>query len=180
MNARIRKGLAALTLLAWLAGGSACAAAQEARPERLRSFGTTRSCRGVSASTQWLSQARLGGISLNLRVTTKAGAEVTFMERLTASKDEVGMALEILTSIWEDGTTLQVDQRALDQLTRLGVTRVVMADPGLNVRQRYDVPELSDVCALLGLKKNEQLCVAGDDAPLAVVGEDGVRRLITR
>lgn len=179
MNARIRRGLAALTLLALLGGASVCAA-EEARAERLGAFGPTRSCRGVSASAEWLSQARVGGISLNLRVTTQAGAEVTFMEKLSACKGEEGMTLEILASVWQDGMSLQCDRHALDVLTRVGVTRVVMADPYRNVRARYDVQELRDVCTLLELQKKEQLCVAGDDAPLAVVGEDGVRRQITR
>lgn len=179
MNARIRKGLAALTLLALLGGASVCTA-EEARTERLGAFGPTRGCRGVSASAEWLSQARVGGISLNLRVTTPAGVEVTFMEKLSASKDEEGMALEVLASVWQDGMMLQCDQHALEVLTRVGVTRVVMADPFRNVRARYDVQELREVCALLKLQKKEQLCVAGDDAPLAVIGEDGVRRQITR
>ena len=180
MNGRIRKGLTPLSLLLVFTGLAAFATAEDAPAQRLKSFGSVRSCRGVSASAEWLSQARVGGFSLNLRLTTQTGTELAFMERLTASKGEEGMALELLASRWPDGLTLQVDQRALDTLARLGVTRLVLADSSLHVRERYDVQELSAIRELLELGEKEQLCVAGENAPLTVLSEDGVRRQVTR
>lgn len=179
MNARIQKGLAAAALLALLAGPVSLVPAREAAAERLRVFDADRSRRGISISAEWMVQARVGGLPLNLRLTTPTGAEVTFMERLSDFGEE-GMAFEMMASDWPDGLTLQFDQRALDVLARVGVTELVLADDGLNVRARYDVQELGDIRALLGLGEKEQLCIAGEDAPLMAINEDGVRRQVTR
>lgn len=179
MNVRIQKRLAAAALLALLAGPVSLLPAREASAERLRAFGYERSCRGVSASTEWMQQARIGGLLLNLRLTTATGAGVTFMERLSDLEEE-GMALELMASLWTDGLTLQFDQHALDVLTRVGVTKLVLADENREVRARYDVQELIAVRALLELGDREQLCIAGEDAPLMAINEDGVRRQVTR
>lgn len=90
------------------------------------------------------------------------------------------MALELMASLWTDGLTLQFDQHALDVLTRVGVTKLVLADENREVRARYDVQEMIAVRALLELGDREQLCIAGEDAPLMAINEDGVRRQVTR
>ena len=179
MNARIQKGLAAAALLALLAGPLSLAPAREASAERLRAFDGERSRRGVLISDEWMAQARVGGLPLNLRLTTPTGAVVAFMERLT-DFGEVGMAFEMMADEWLDGLTLQFDQRALDVLSRVGVTKLVLADENREVRARYDVQELMAIRALLELGDKEQLCIAGEDAPLMAINEDGVRRQVTR
>lgn len=179
MNGNIQRGLAAAALLALLAGPVSLLPAREAAAERLSAFGHRRGCRGVSASTEWLRQARIGGLMLNLRLTAPTGEPVTFMERLS-EVDEDGMALEMLTSKWADNLALQLDQHALDVLRRVGVTQVVLADEYREVRLRYDVQELDAIRALLGLGEKEQLCIAGEDAPLMAIDEDGVRRHVTK
>jgi hypothetical protein len=47
-----------------------------------------------------------------------------------------------------------------------------------NVRAVYSVSELEAVRGALGLEAAEQLCVSGEDAPVTVVSEDGVRRQV--
>ena len=179
MNARIQKGLAAAALLALLAGPISLVTAGEASAERVRAFDGEHSRRGVLISTEWMAQARIDGLPLNLRLTTSTGARITFMERLS-DYGEAGMAFEMLASKWPDGLTLQFDQRALDVLSRVGVTELVLADANRNVRARYDVQELAEIRALLELGEKEQLCIAGEDAPLMAINEDGVRRQVTR
>lgn len=179
MNGTIQKGLAAAALLALLAGPVSLLRAGEAAAERLSEFGHRRGWRGVSASTEWLWQARIGGLMLDLHLTTPTGEAVTFMERLSEA-DEDGMALELMASRWPDNLALQIDQHALDVLRRVGVTQVVLADNQLEVRLRFDVQELTAIRALLGLGEKEQLCIAGEDAPLMAIDEDGVRRHVTK
>ena len=178
MKATIQKGLAAAVLLALLTGPAFLLPAREAAAERLYPFGVRRDWHGVAMSTEWLWQARVGGLSLNLRLTTPVGTEVTFMERLSEG-DEGGMNLELLASSWPEKLALQLDQYALDVLSRVGVTQIVLADENLDVRLRFDVQELSAIRALLGLGAKEQLCIAGEDAPLMAINEDGVRRHVT-
>ena len=179
MNARILKGLTAAVLLALLAGPVSLVPARAAEAERLRAFDGERSRRGVLMSAEWMSQARVGGFPLNLRLTTPMGKVVTFMERLSDLGEE-GMVFEMMASSWQDGLTLQFDQRALDVLARVEVTELVLADENRNVRARYNVQELGEIRALLGLGDKEQLCIAGEDAPLMAINEDGVRRQVTR
>lgn len=179
MNARFQKRLAAAALLALLAGPVSLIPAREADAERLRAFDGEYSRRGVLISTEWMSQARVGGMPLNLRLTTPTGATVTFKERLSDFGEE-GMAFEMMASKWQDGLTLQFDQRALDVLARVEVTELVLADEDRNVRARYDLQELGAIRALLELGEKEQLCIAGEDAPLMAINEDGVRRQVTR
>ena len=179
MKAHIQKVLAAATLLALLAGPVSPIPAERASAERLRAFDGDRSRRGVLISAEWMLQARVGGLPLNLRLTTPTGVSIAFMERLS-DFGEAGMAFEMMADEWQDGLALQFDQRALDVLARVGVTELVLADEERNVRVRYDVQELGTIRALLELGEKEQLCIAGDDAPLMAIHEAGVRRQVTR
>ena len=179
MKARIQKGLAVAALLTLLAGPAFPVPAARASAERLRAFDGNRSRRGIQMSAEWLLQARVGGLPLNLRLTTPTGISIAFMERLS-DFGEAGMAFEMMADEWQDGLTLQFDQRALDVLARVGVTELVLADENRNVRFRYDVQELGAIRALLELGEREQLCIAGEDAPLMAIDEDGVRRQVTR
>jgi len=43
----------------------------------------------------------------------------------------------------------------------------------------YTIEALNAVRAALGLKDGEMLCVSGEDDPVSVVSEDGVRRMVT-
>lgn len=142
-------------------------------------FGRNRGFRGVSASNKWMRQARLGGIMLNLRLFTPQGESVTFQENLDAAADG-GMRFTVCASHWDEELVLQLDQPAMDLLSRVGVTQIVVADDHRAVRARYDVDELQDIRDHFALTSGEQLCVSGENNPVTVVSEDGVRRQITR
>ena len=147
--------------------------------ERLAPFGKAEPCRGVTVSQAWLRQARLGGVFINLRLHTPMGDEVTFREKLKVSASDVdAMCLYLQASTTDDVITLQMDQPAMDTLRRLGIAEVVVADADRYVRAHYKVDELQAVRDALGLGKAEQLCVSGEDAPVTVVSEDGVRRQV--
>ena len=184
--------MAALALAAVLLAAPAAAAAAETAPlvpnaqaeqqtaERIGAFGRQRGYKGVSASDKWLRQARVGGMMLNLRVFTPMGGEVTFREKLgkPASGGEA-ICLTMQAASDESSLMLQMDQKALDVLDRVGVTEIVVADMGGYVRMRYGTKELADVRAALGLEAAEQLAVSGENDPITVVREDGVRRQLT-
>jgi len=105
------------------------------------------------------------------------GDEVTFKEKVDHASTRDGSAcLYLQASIDEDVITLQMDQEAMNTLKRIGITEIVVADKNLNVRARYVVSELQAVRDALGLGELEQLCVSGEEAPVTVVSEDGVRR----
>lgn len=192
VNAYQRKSntVAAVMLCAMLAAAPACAQAMETAPlvpgrqaqqqtqERLHSFGRERSFRGVSASDKWLRQARIGGVMLNLRTFTAMGEEVTFQEELDLAPDG-GICLFMQASSRADSLMLQLDQPAIDVLKRVDITQIVLADFDGNVRMRYQVDELEAVRKALALTDAEQLCVSGEDDPITVVSEDGVRRQVT-
>jgi len=147
--------------------------------QQLEPFGRVKAYRGVSVSREWLRQARLCGVLINLRLHTPMGAEVTFKEKLAASQSGDGSTcLYMQASIDCEVITLQLDQEAVDTLKRLGISEIVVADMDLNVRACYQVAELESVRHALGLAAGEQLCVSGEDAPVTVVSEDGVRRQI--
>lgn len=184
--------MAALALAAVLLASPAAAAAAETAPlvpnaqaeqqtmEKIGAFGRQRGYKGVSASDKWLRQARVGGMMLNLRVFTPMGGEVTFAEKLgKASSGGEAICLTMCASSTENGLMLQMDQKALDVLARVGVTEIVVADRDGYVRMRYSVSELADVRAALGLNAAEQLAVSGENDPITVVSEDGVRRQLT-
>jgi len=135
---------------------------------------------GVSASDKWMMQARIGGLMLNLRLYNPQGESVTFREGLGAAKTGGNdICLTLCASNWEDELILQLDQHAMDVLKRVGVTEIVVADDQRAVRARYDVAELQQIRDYFSLSDGEQLCVSGENNPVTVVSEDGVRRQIT-
>ena len=190
---RKRNCVAALTLAAVLLAAPAAASALETAPlvpgmqtaqqgtQRIGAFGRQRGYLGVSASDKWLRQARVGGLMLNLRVFTAMGDEVVFREKLDeASTGSRDICLIMQASSRDDSLMLQFDQHALDVLTRLGVTEIVMADMDGFVRLSYRVAELNAVRGALALGDAEQLSLSGEADPITVVSEDGVRRQVLR
>ena len=186
MNAyqRKRTWMAAVALAATLLSAPAAAAAAETAPlvpnaqaeqqtqERIGTFSKSRAYKGVTASRKWLRQARVGGMMLDLRVFTAMGGEVTFRENLSGAADG-GILLTMQAASDERSLMLQMDQRALDVLVRVGVTEIVVADMDGCVRMRYAVKDLCDVRTALGLEAAEQLAVSGEHDPITVVSEDG-------
>lgn len=149
--------------------------------EVLRPFGSTRGSRGVSASKAWLEQARIGGLMLNLRLFTPGGDAIAFEENLRPlEKAKPEMNLELRAATWNGGLMLEIDQHALDVLARVGIVRIVVADDEYAVRASFEVEELADIRALFALGEKELLCVGTDELPVTVVGEDGVRRQLTK
>lgn len=135
--------------------------------------------RGVSLSQSRLRQVRLNGLFLNIHLHTPMGEEVTFYESLKSAPSDVDyMCLYLQASQNSDVITMQLDQPAIDALNRLGIIEIVIADLDRNVRAHYMVSELEAVREALALGDAEQLCVSGEDAPVTVVSEDGVRRQI--
>ena len=147
--------------------------------ERLPSFRNAEACRGVSVSKSWLRQVRLNGTMLNIRLHTPMGEEILFREMLRIAPSDVnGLCLYMQAARSGDALTMQLDQSAIDALNNLGVIEIVVADENRSVRAHYMVSELQAVRDALGLAAAEQLCVSGEDAPVTVVSEDGVRRQI--
>lgn len=147
--------------------------------ERLPANRVKDSYRGVSLSGSWLRQVRLNGMFINLRLHTPMGDEVTFRESLRSAPSNVDyMCLYLQASENGDVITMQLDQPAIDTLHKLGIIEIVVADLDRNVRAHYMVSELEAVRNALALTDAEQLCVSGEDAPVTVVSEDGVRRQI--
>lgn len=192
VNRYNKRNLAAAVLAAALAGVPAgvlaadtapqvpgAQAAQQTTMERLSPFGREEPCRGVTVSQSRLRQARLGGVFINLRLYTPMGDEIPFRERLKVSKSDVDtMCLYLQATEDCDVITMQLDQPAMDTLRRLGISEVVVADADRYVRAHYKVDEMQAVRDALALGKAEQLCVSGEDAPVTVVSEDGVRRRV--
>ena len=173
-----------MTMTALAAETTALAPGAQGEPtekgEIVPRFDKDRSHLGVSASDKWLYQARINGVMINLRLFTPEGEAVTFQEALSAAKGENCIRLTMCASSWDDELILQIDQRAMNVLHRVGITEIVVADDHRAVRAKYDVAELQAIRDHFGLKKGEQLCVSGEDNPVTVVGEDGFRRQITR
>jgi len=145
--------------------------------QKLKPFGKVQPFGDITVSRAWLRQARLCGVLINLRLHTPMGDEVTFKEKVDHASTRDGSAcLYLQASIDDDVITLQMDQEAMNTLRRIGITEIVVADKNLNVRARYKVSELQAVRDALGLGELEQLCVSGEEAPVTVVSEDGVRR----
>ena len=147
--------------------------------EKLPPFRQSKVYRGVTLSENWLRQVRLGGLMLNIRLHTPMGDEITLRESLKAAPSDVdSMCLYLQASRNSEAITMQLDQTAIDALHNLGIVEIVVADLDRNVRAHYMVSELEAVRKALGLEAAEQLCVTGEDAPVTVVSEDGVRRQI--
>ena len=195
---RLQTRAAAAALSALLLASPACALAAETAPltlntqqdatvqtsrkdlGQLENFGRRRAYRGVSASDQWLYQARLGGLSVRLCLFTPEGGGVTFQENLcaaqTGGKD---IRLCLRAGSQQGGLLLQLDQRAVDMLERLRITEIVLTDIDYYIQETYLVSDIAAMRQALTLSGGEQLCLAGENAPLSVVSEDGVRRIIS-
>ena len=74
---------------------------------------------------------------------------------------------------------MQLDQAATDTLLALGITQIAVTDTDMLVLARYDTQDLADMRSVFALGERELLCVSGEDDPVTVVSEDGVRRQIT-
>lgn len=188
----MKKRLPALVLLAAMASAPALALALETAPlipgaqnaqqqeELMDVFTRRRGHLGHHASDKALYQVRVDGLSINMRVHTLLGEQITFYENLApASTRGQDIRLELMASCAKEDVMLQFDQRALDVLARMGVTEVAVAGCSRAVVGVYTIEELSAVRAALGLKDGEMLCVSGKDDPVSVVSEDGVRRMVT-
>lgn len=135
--------------------------------------------RGITVSRQWLRQVRLGGVLINIRLNTPLGEEITFHEMIkSAPSDSTAIALYLQASRNDEVITMQLDQPAIEALHNLGIVEIIVADMDGCVRAHYMVSELETVRRALSLADAEQLCVAGEDAPVTVVSEDGVRRQV--
>ena len=191
VNPYTKRNLAAAVLAAVLTTAPAGVLAAETAPqvpgsqtaqqtiERLSPFGRPQAYRGVSVSSDWLRQARLGGALLNLRLHTPMGDEVVFREMIKAAPSDVDtICLYLQAKTDSEVISMQMDQAAMDTLKRLGISEVVVADAERYVRAHYMVSELQAVRDALGLERAEQLCLSGEDAPVTVVSEDGVRRQV--
>lgn len=195
---RLQSRAAAAALSALLLALPACALAAETAPlnlntqqdvvvqesrkdlGQLEAFGRQRAYRGVSAADQWLYQARIGGLSVKLSLFTPEGSGVTFQENLcaaqTGGKSDIRLCMR--AGSHQGGLLLQLDQHVVDVLQRVGVTEIVLTDMDYYVQATYLVSDLAAMREALSLTSGEQLCLSGEDAPLTVVSEDGVRRQI--
>lgn len=147
---------------------------------QLSAFGRSHTYMGVFVSDEWLYQARIGGLPLGLSLFTPEGDGVTFREHLcaaqTGGKD---IRLCLRAGSQQGGLLLQLDQRAVDMLERLRITEIVLTDIDYYIQETYLVSDIAAMRQALALSGGEQLCLAGENAPLSVVSEDGVRRIIS-
>ena len=152
---RLQTRAAAAALSALLLASPACALAAETAPltlntqqdatvqtsrkdlGQLENFGRRRAYRGVSASDQWLYQARLGGLSVRLCLFTPEGGGVTFQENLCAAQTGGSGDIRLCMRAGSDqgGLLLQMDQHAVDVLRRVGVTEIVLTDMDFYVQE---------------------------------------------
>ena len=146
--------------------------------ERLPRFRSNRGYMGVTASSVWLYQAKLGGRMLSLRLYTAAGEQLTFQENL-GSDGAGGIRLTLRAGCAQGPLLMQLDQAATDELLALGITQIVVTDTNMLVLACYDTQDLADMRSVFALGEKELLCVSGEDDPVTVVSEDGVRRQIT-
>lgn len=147
---------------------------------RLPAFGSKRAYRQITVSSKWVNQARVGGLSLCMRLFTPGGDTVVFQQNvMQALSNPDGVCLALGAGEWEDDLLLQLDQGALNVLRRMGVTEIAVADENRYVRAVYQVDELCAVRAAYGISDAEQLCLAGENHPVTVVNEVGVRRRLT-
>ena len=194
---RLQTRVAAAALSALLLTLPACALASETAPltlntqqnaepvERrtdlgmLDAFGYKRAYMGVSAADEWLYQARIGGLSLKLCLFKPDGSGVAYQEKLCAAEtSDRDIRLCIRAGSKEGGLLLQLDQHVIDVLNRVHITEIVLADVDYYIQETYLVSDIAAMREALSLTDGEQLCLAGENAPLSVVSEDGIRRII--
>ena len=107
---------------------------------------------------------------------------MTFQEKLCAAQTggEKDIRLCIRQGNRDGGLMLQLDQHVIDVFNRVGITEIVLADMDFYIQATYQVADLAAMREVLGLSSGEQLCLTGENAPLTVVSEDGVRRQIAQ
>jgi len=190
---RKRNRAAAMVLAAAMLAAPACAAALETAPlvpgaqlvqqedTRMAAFGRKRGFMGVTASDKWLKQARIAGMSIDLRVHTLMGEEITFQENLGPAREGKGaICLSLIAMHDDDDLMLQLSQQAMDVLDHVGITEIAVANLDRDICGYYKVADLRSVCQAIGLGRHERLCVSGAEDPVSVVSEDGVRRMVTQ
>ncbi|MBQ8095298.1 MAG: hypothetical protein IJ242_17225 [Clostridia bacterium] len=184
------KMLLATTLIGALLAGTACAAntapySLQEKTESIRSGGKVeafpfrRICRGITVTEKWVMQARIDGIMIKLQLFDRSGQGVAFQENLTNASEGEGMRLILRQANCMGGLLLQIDQHALDVLKNVGITEIAVVDYDLFIQAVYPVEALNSVRAMLDLKSGEELSVSGLEDPVSVVGENGVRRVIS-
>lgn len=184
MKSMLKKAAAALLLLAALAALAPCAMAATVRTaapvqpgDTLPSFGKHRDCLGISASTEWLFQAYVGGRSIVLRTYGEKSDQLTFQEDLMRrSLDNKELRLSLRLRTQGSAGRIEVDQAALEHLKKLGVTEIVLADRAMTVIAAFETEDLLALREALKLGEKELLCIGGPDLPVTAVSEDGIRR----
>lgn len=176
---------AALLLFAALLALPALAAAQigVVAPvkvgDTIPEFGKERACLGVSASDKWLRQARVGGLPLELRMYNPDGDTLQFQEnlgRLSEENDALRLTMRVRGA--QDGVTMQLDESVMTVFSRVKIEQLVVTDEAYVVLACYDVADIRVLRDALSLREGEFICLSGDEEPVTVVSEDGVRRMI--
>lgn len=181
-HARMASLLLALALLAVPALGAAQIGlvAPVEVGDTIPEFGNVRSCLGVSASNKWLRQARVGGLPLELRAYNPDGDTLQFQEdlgRLDEHTDALRLSMRVRGA--RDSVTIQIDQSAMNVLERVEIEEIVLVNEDYVVLARYTRRDIQALRDALSLREGEQICLSGEDQPVTVVSEDGVRRMIT-
>ena len=147
--------------------------------DTMDAFSGYRSCLGVEASSEWLRQAYIGGTSINLRLYDACGDRRMFeedLQRLSMETKEMRLSLRLRDA--EGFATLEIDQKAIDLLSHYQIVEIAVADAQSTVLAVYGVKDVQAVRDALGLTAAERICLSGDEYPVTVVSEDGIRRLI--
>ncbi len=175
--------LAALSALAAETSPWSLATGPQPRREDLGRIGLFCNERGAgktSASNKWLWQGRINGVLINMRLFAPDGTGTLFQEQLevmTPGTSDLRLYLRQRTD--QGGLMLQVDQKALDVLRNCGIREIKLADKDYYLQKTFNVAELRDLRAALGLTEKEQLCVGGPDDPVMIVSTTGQRRYVT-
>ena len=167
-----------------LAGTTAPYSLQEESTDSLRSGGKVeafpkkRFYRNVSATDNWVYQARFNGLMVKLQLFERSGRGISFQENLVKASDD-GVRLVLRQYLNVGNALLQMDQHALDVLKRLGITEIVVTDYDLYIQNIYQVAMLENIRTLFGLKAGEELSVGSLTDPVSVVDENGIRRILS-
>lgn len=145
--------------------------------DMLPSFGKHRDCLGISASTEWLYQAYVGGRSVVLRAYGAKSGQLTFQEdlmRRSLENKELRLSLRLRDA--GSDARMEIDQAALEHLKKLGVTEIVLADRAMTVIAAFETEDLLALREALALGEKELLSLGGEGCPVTAVSEDGIRR----
>jgi len=121
-------------------------------------------------------------VDMLIRQGAIGDSPVSRAEKLCAAQTggEKDIRLCIRQGNRDGGLMLQLDQHVIDVFNRVGITEIVLADFDFYIQATYQVADLAAMREVLGLSSGEQLCLTGENAPLTVVSEDGVRRQIAQ